>query len=137
MLKEFRDFVLRGNVLDLAVAVIVGAAFGAVINSLVNDIIMPPIGMLLGGVNFSDLYINLSGTTYPSYAAAKAAGAAVIGYGAFINTVISLIIVGLAVFLVVKAAKRLVKEKEAATSPPSKEEELLTEIRDLLKSEKG
>jgi large conductance mechanosensitive channel len=107
MLKEFRDFVLRGNVLDLAVAVIIGAAFGRIVTSFVNDILMPPIGYLLGGVDFNDLFISLNGQAYESLEAAQAAGAATINYGVFITTIIDFIIIAFAIFLVVKAANRL------------------------------
>jgi large conductance mechanosensitive channel len=106
MLKEFRDFIMRGNVLDLAIAVIIGAAFGAIVNSAVSDIVMPPIGLLLGHVDFKDLFIALNGQTYPNLAAAKAAGAPVLAYGVFINTVINFLIIALVVFIVVKQANR-------------------------------
>ncbi len=107
MLKEFKQFAMRGNVVDMAVGIIIGAAFGKIVSSLVNDVIMPPIGLLLGGVDFSELYINLSGGTYPSLAAAKEAGAATINYGIFLNTVLDFIIVAFAVFLLVRAVNRL------------------------------
>lgn len=134
MWQEFRQFIMRGNVLDLAIAVIMGAAFGAIINSLVNDIIMPPIGLISGRVDFSDLYINLAGTEYASLAAAQEAGAPVIRYGMFINNVISFLIVSLVIFGVVKVANSLQRKKEEAPAPAelSKTEQLLTEIRDLL-----
>ena len=112
MLKEFKDFLMRGNVLDLAVAVIIGGAFGGIVSSLVNDIIMPPIGLLLGNVDFSSLYINLSDTSYSSLADAQAAGAPTINYGVFLNTVINFLIVALAIFLVIRTANRLQKPKE-------------------------
>jgi large conductance mechanosensitive channel len=133
MIHEFRQFIARGNVLDLAVAVILGAAFGAVINSLVNDIIMPPIGRILGGVDFQDLFINLSGGVYPSLEAAKAAGAATINYGVFINTLINFLVVSFAVFMLVKSVNRIYRTEPPPPAPPSKQEVLLTEIRDLLK----
>jgi large conductance mechanosensitive channel len=107
MLKEFRDFAMRGNVVDMAVGIIVGAAFNNVVNALVANVIMPPIGLLLGRVDFSDLFINLSGAHYPSLAAAKAAGAATIAYGAFINTVINFVIIAFAVFVLVREINRL------------------------------
>lgn len=132
MLKEFRDFIIRGNVLDLAVAVILGAAFTAVVTSLVNDVIMPIIGMVTGGVNFGDLYINLSGKTFESYKAAKEAGAAVIGYGAFINTIITFLLVALVVFFIIRAVNRLYRKAPATPAAPSAQEKLLVEIRDLL-----
>ncbi len=104
--KEFREFVMRGNALDLAVGIIIGAAFGGVISSLVNDVIMPPIGALLGRVDFGSLFINLSGQAYPSLAAAREAGAPVIGYGTFINAVINFLIVGFVVFQIARVANR-------------------------------
>jgi large conductance mechanosensitive channel len=120
MLKEFKEFILRGNVLDLAVAVIIGAAFGAIVNSFVQDILMPPIGLLLGRVDFSNLFINLSGTPYTSLADAKAAGAATINYGLFLNAIINFLIISLAIFLVVKAANKLQKPRPAE-APTTKE----------------
>ncbi|MEW5988049.1 MAG: large conductance mechanosensitive channel protein MscL [Chloroflexota bacterium] len=119
MLKEFRDFVMRGNVLDLAVAVVIGAAFGQIIASLVNDVIMPPIGLLLGGVDFSNLFINLSGTDYASLAEAQAAGAATINYGIFLNTIINFLIVAFVIFLIVRSAKGMQKPKPAAPAAPT------------------
>jgi large conductance mechanosensitive channel len=107
MLKEFKEFVMRGNVVDLAVAVIIGAAFGSIVTSLVNDIIMPPIGSLVGKVDFSSLFINLSGKSYASVAEAKAAGAPTINYGLFLNAVINFLILAGAVFLLVKQINRL------------------------------
>ena len=141
MLKEFKTFVMRGNVMDLAVGVIIGAAFGKIVTSLVNDVIMPPIGLLIGGVDFSALYINLSGTDYESLAAAQEAGAAVIAYGNFINVAIQFVIVAFAVFLLVKGVNSMMKKQEAAPPPPppgpTPTESLLTEIRDVLKSKEG
>ena len=133
--SDFKAFVMRGNIVDLAVGVIIGVAFGAIVTSLVNDVIMPPIGLLLGNVNFSDLFIDLSGKGYVSLTAAKAAGAPVIAYGAFINTIINFLIIALVVFLIVRMITKMVKKKEKAAPPaaPSKEVLLLTEIRDLLK----
>jgi large conductance mechanosensitive channel len=120
MWKEFKEFILRGSVVDLAVAVIMGAAFGKVVTSLVNDIVMPPIGLVLGKVDFSDLYINLSGKEYPSLSAAKAAGAPTINYGLFLNAVINLVIVGAAIFLVVKGINAVHRAKVEA-GPAMKE----------------
>ncbi len=117
MLKEFREFALKGNVVDLAVGIIIGAAFGKITTSLVNDVIMPPIGALLGKVDFSTLFINLSGTPYASLAAAKEAGAPVIAYGAFINTVIDFTIVAFAVFILVRQINRL-KSRLGRNEPP-------------------
>ena len=135
MLKEFREFIMKGNVLDLAVGVIIGGAFGKIIDSLVNDIIMPPIGMALGKVDFANLYLNLSGGVYPSLAEAKKAGAVVIAYGAFINALIYFLIIALVLFLVIRTANRMRREPEPAPVAPALtgEEKLLIEIRDLLK----
>lgn len=134
MLKEFKDFAMRGNVVDLAVGIIIGGAFGGIVTSLVNDVIMPPIGLLMGGVDFSNLFVNLSGAEHASLAAAKTAGAPVIAYGAFINTVLNFVIVAFAIFMLVRAMNRL-KQAELPPPPPgpSAEEKLLGEIRDLLK----
>ena len=107
MLSEFKTFIIRGNVVDLAVGVVMGAAFGTVVTSFVNDLLMPPIGLALGSVDFSSLFVTLRGAPYPSIAAAKAAGAPTLNYGLFINHIISLIIVGFAVFLLVKQVNRL------------------------------
>ena len=107
MLQEFKAFIMKGNVLDLAVAVIIGAAFGAIVTSMVNDIIMPPIGMILGHMDFKELFISLNGQSYATMAAAKAAAAPVMAYGQFLNTVINFLIVALVIFLVVKTANKL------------------------------
>ncbi len=120
MFKEFKAFIMRGNVLDLAVAVIIGAAFGKIVSSLVNDVLMPPIGLLLGKMDFSSLFVNLSGKDYSSLASAKAAGAATINYGLFLNTVIDFVIVAFVIFLVVRAASQL-KRPEPAPAPAMKE----------------
>ena len=122
MWKELKAFLLRGSVLDLAVAVIVGGAFGKIITSFVTDIIMPPIGLLLGKVNFADLYINLSGESYASLAAAKEAGAATLNYGLFLNTIIDFVIIAVVLFFVLKAANRMqAKPKVAPAEPTTKE----------------
>jgi large conductance mechanosensitive channel len=135
-LKEFKEFAMRGNVVDMAVGIVIGVAFGAIVTSLVNDVVMPPIGLLLGSVDFSDLFINLSGQDYPSATAAKEAGAPAIYIGMFINAVINFIIVAFAIFLVIKGMNRLKRSEppapEAPAAPP-REEVLLEEIRDLLK----
>jgi large conductance mechanosensitive channel len=122
MWKEFRDFIMRGNVMDLAVGVIIGAAFGKIISSLVDDIIMPPIGLLLGKINFADLYLNLSGEQFDSLAKAKEAGAATINYGLFINTLINFLIIALVLFLVIRAVNRMSKKPApaAAAAPTTK-----------------
>lgn len=106
MLNDFKTFVLKGNVLDLAVAVIIGTAFGAIVTSLVNDVIMPPVGMILGHIDFKELFLSLNGTQYPTLAAAKIAAAPVIAYGQFLNTVINFIIVAFVIFLVVRVASK-------------------------------
>ncbi len=106
MLKEFKEFAMRGNVLDMAVGIIIGAAFGKIVSSLVDDIIMPPIGSTLGHVDFQNLFINLSGTSYPTIAAAKTAGAATLNYGLFLNTIISFLIVAFAIFLLLRVVNR-------------------------------
>jgi large conductance mechanosensitive channel len=115
MLKEFREFAMRGNVIDLAVGVIIGAAFGKIVSSLVADIVMPPIGVLLGKVDFSNLFISLSGEHYASLADAKKAGAATINYGVFINNVVDFVIVALAVFLLVRQVNRFAKKPPEPT----------------------
>ena len=127
MIKEFRDFIMRGNVLDLAVGIIIGAAFTTVVKSLVDDILMPPIGLLLGGVDFSNLFINLSGGDYSSLVAAQEAGAATINYGLFINALINFLIVAFVLFLIIKQFNRIqdILQKpapeEAPAEPTSKE----------------
>ena len=115
MLKDFRAFLMRGNVVDLAVAVVIGAAFGAIVTSFVKDILMPPVGLALGRVNFEDLFVPLSGGRYPSLAAAKAAGAATLNYGVFVNMIINFVIVAFAVFVLV----RLIDQMRARPAPPS------------------
>ena len=120
MLKEFKEFIMRGNVLDLAVGIIIGGAFGKIVSSFVTDILMPPLGLIMGKVNFSDLFINLSSTAYPTVAAAKAAGAPTINYGLFINTIIDFVIVAFAIYLMITQVNRLQKKPEAA-SPATKE----------------
>jgi large conductance mechanosensitive channel len=123
MIQEFREFIQRGSVLDLAIGIVIGAAFAAVINSLVNDIIMPPIGYLLGGVNFSDFFISLDGQEYESLTAAQDAGAATINYGLFINAVIVFLVVAFVIFLIVRQVNRMQREEEAAepAEPDTKE----------------
>ncbi len=116
MWKEFKAFAMRGNVVDMAVGIIIGAAFGKIVNSVVSDIIMPPVGAVLGGVDFSNLFLNLSGHSYPSLEAAKAAGAATINYGLFLNAVINFAIVAFAVFLLIKGLNQL-KRQEPAAAP--------------------
>ena len=120
MWKEFKAFIMRGNVIDMAIGIIIGTAFGAIVSSLVNDVIMPPIGLLLGKVNFANLYINLTNQTYANLAAAKAAGAATINYGVFINTIINFILIGLVLFFVIKGINRMQKPAPAAPKPETK-----------------
>lgn len=117
MMKEFKEFAVKGNVIDLAVAVIIGGAFGKVVTSFVSDIVMPPLGMIMGKVNFTDLFIDLSGKGFPSLKAAKDAGAPVISYGLFINTIIDFIIIAFVIFMVIKQINRFKKEPVAA--PPN------------------
>lgn len=120
MFKEFKEFAMRGNVLDMAVGIIIGAAFGRIITSFVEDILMPPIGMLVGKVDFASLFVSLTGQSYDSVAAAKAAGAATINYGLFLNHVMNFVIVAFAVFLLVRQVNRL-KREPAAADPTTKE----------------
>ena len=141
MLKEFKEFAMRGNVVDMAVGIIIGAAFGTIVQSLVNDVIMPPVGLALGNVDFSNLFVILrEGTSpgpYPALSDAAAAGAVTINYGAFINTVISFLIVAVAVFILVRGVNSMRRQEEAAPEAPpepSNEEKILGEIRDILKS---
>jgi large conductance mechanosensitive channel len=136
MLKEFKEFAIKGNVIDMAVGVVIGGAFGKIVNSLVADVIMPPIGLLLGRVDFTNLFLNLSGTPAASLADAKAKGLATLNYGVFINTTFEFLIIAFAIFMVIKQINRLKREAPAAPAAPpepSNEEKLLTEIRDLLK----
>ena len=118
MLKDFKAFVMRGNVLDLAVAVILGAAFGKIVTSFVDDILMPPLGMMLGGMDFRDLFIDLSGQGHPTLAAAKAAGAATINYGIFLNTVVQFLIVAFAIFMIIRQLQRFVPPAAATRECP-------------------
>ena len=132
MWREFKEFIARANVFDLAVGIVIGAAFTSGVNSFVEDILMPPLGLVTGGVDFNSLYINLGDQDYPSLAAAQEAGAPTINYGEFINNIITFLIVAFAVFLVVKAVNRM-RRGEAAAAPTATET-LLTDIRDLLRS---
>ena len=137
MLKEFKEFAMRGNVMDMAVGIIIGAAFGAIVSSLVNDVLMPPIGLILGGVDFSSLMLTLKDGTppgpYATPAAAKAAKAVTMNIGVFINAVISFLLVAFAVFMLVKTINRIRRQEPPPPAPPTNEEVLLTEIRDLLR----
>lgn len=135
MWKEFREFIARGNVVDLAVGLIMGAAFGAIVNSLVNDVVMPPIGLILGRVSFSDLFITLDGRQYASLAAAREAGAPVIAWGQFLQTVINFLVIAVAMFFLVRAVNKIYKRPSPPPAEPPAEVKLLTEIRDLLKKQ--
>ena len=139
MLKEFKEFAMRGNMIDLAVGIIIGGAFGKIVTSLVNDIVMPPIGLLMGNVDFSNLFLDLSMHGYPSLAAAQEAGAPIVKYGVFINNILDFLIVAFAVFLLIRALNRLKRKQEAAPPPPppgpTPEEKLLMEIRDTLRAQ--
>lgn len=136
MLEEFKKFAMRGDVLDMAVGVIMGAAFGKIVTSLVNDIIMPPVGKILGGVNFTNLFVSLSSEQFASLAEAQKAGAPVLAYGNFLQTIFDFLIISFSIFLMIRTLNRLKKkEEEKPVAPkPSPEIELLSEIRDLLKS---
>ena len=134
MLKEFKEFAMKGNVLDMAIGIIIGGAFGKIVSSLVSDVLMPPLGLVMGKVDFSSLFLNLSGTPQPSLSAAKAAGAPTINYGVFLQTVFDFIIIAFAIFLLVKQINRFKKAEAPAPPPgPTNEEKLLMEIRDVLK----
>ena len=133
MLKEFREFAMKGNVIDMAVGIIIGAAFGKIVSSMVSDIIMPPLGLIMGKVDFTNWYFNLSGGDYNTLKSAKDAGAVTINYGVFVNNIIDFLIVAFCIFLIIKQFNRLKKEAPpAAPAAPPKQEVLLTEIRDIL-----
>lgn len=134
MVSEFKAFIARGNVLDLAVAVVIGAAFGKIVTALVDGMIMPVVGLAMGGVDFSQLYVALDGGDYASLAAAQEAAAPVLTYGAFLQTVIDFLLIAFVIFLIVKAYNRMQKKEEEAPSPPAEEILLLREIRDQLKA---
>ena len=139
VLKEFRTFAMRGNVIDLAVGVVVGTAFGGIVSSLVNDVIMPPFGVLLGGLDFSNYFITLGSGEFASLAEAKAAGVATLAYGKFINTVVNFVIIAFAIFMVVRQINRFSAKEEskpAAPPEPPRQEVLLAEIRDLLRQQR-
>ena len=136
MLKEFQEFAMRGNVVDMAVGIVIGGAFGTIVKSLVDDVLMPPIGLILGGVDFSDFFVTLKGPDAATLEAAKEAGAVTLNWGLFVNSVISFLIVAFALFMVIKAMnetkRRLEKEQEEAPAAPPRTEVLLEEIRDAL-----
>lgn len=134
LLQEFKDFLSRGNAIDLAVGIIIGGAFGKIVNSLVNDIIMPPIGLLLKGINFQNLFIPLNGQHYATLKAAQAAGVATINYGNFITTIIEFLIIGASVFGLVRAIM-ILRFNASLKAPLTKTDQLLTEIRDVLKKD--
>ena len=137
IVKEFKDFAVKGNAIDMAIGIIIGAAFGKIVSSLVKDVIMPPIGLLMGGVDFSNLFLDLSGKGYPTLAEATTAGAPILSFGVFLNNVIDFLIVAFVVFMMVKQINKMKKkedEKPAAPKGPTTEQ-LLTEIRDLLKKQ--
>ena len=137
MWREFREFAMRGNVIDLAVGIIIGAAFTTIVNSLVNDLIMPPLGLAIGGIDLSNFFVTLKGGSYPTLEAAKAAGAVTMNYGLFVNAVIRFVIVAFAIFILVTQINRFKREPPAEPAPPPeppRQEVLLAEIRDLLKA---
>jgi large conductance mechanosensitive channel len=139
IIREFKQFAIKGNAIDLAIGIIIGVAFGKVVSSIVNDIIMPPISILLGKVDFSGMFLDLSGKGYATLAEARAAGAPVLAFGAFINTIIEFVIIAFVIFLIVKQMnkmKRKEEEKPSVPAKPTKEEEILSEIRDILKKKK-
>jgi len=138
MFKEFRDFAMRGNVVDMAVGIVIGGAFGKIVSSFVSDVLMPPIGLLMGNVDFTNLFLNLGSASHETLAAAQEAGAPILSYGNFLQTVVDFVIIAFAIFMVVRAMNKMQAEEEAAPPPappePSAEEKLLGEIRDLLKT---
>ena len=137
MLKEFKEFAMKGNVLDMAIGVIIGGAFGKIVSSLVSDVLMPPLGLLMGKVDFSSLFIDLSQTSPPSLAAAKTAGAPTLNYGVFLQSVFDFLIIAFVIFMLVKQVNRFKNQAPPPTPPPppgpTNEEKLLMEIRDALK----
>ena len=133
MISEFKDFAMKGNVMDMAVGIIIGGAFGKIISSLVSDIIMPVVGKMMGGVDFSTLFMNLGDGDYATLAAAQEAGAATLNYGSFIQAALDFLIIAFAIFMMIKAMNSAKKAEEEAPAEPPVEEVLLTEIRDLLK----
>ena len=135
-IKEFKEFAMKGNVMDMAVGVIIGGAFGKIVTSLVNDVLMPIIGKLTGGISFTDLFVTLGDGEFKTLAAAQEAGAAVLAYGQFIQNIIDFIIIAFCIFLMIKGMNKLKKKEEPAPEAPAgpTQEELLAEIRDLLKN---
>ena len=138
MINEFKEFIARGNVMDMAVGIIIGAAFTSIVKSMVDDVLMPPIGVIMGGVDFSNFFLTLAGEEQATLAAAQEAGAATLNYGLFINAIINFLIVAFVIFMLIKQVNRLKKaeeEKPAEPAAPPKQEVLLEEIRDLLKTQ--
>lgn len=133
MFKEFKAFIAKGNVMDMAVGIIIGAAFTAIVNSMVGDILMPVIGMFTSGIDFSNLFVALNGESYATLAAAEEAGATVVKYGVFINAIINFLIVAFVIFMLIKQVNKLKEQEAKAPAVPPAEVKLLTEIRDLLK----
>lgn len=134
MFKDFKEFAMKGNVMDLAIGVVIGGAFGKIITSLVEDVIMPLVGLLLGKIDFTNLFVTLSGGTYATLEEAKKAGASTLNYGLFINNIVNFLIISLSIFLVVRALMSMKKKAEEAPAAPPAQEVLLTEIRDILKA---
>jgi large conductance mechanosensitive channel len=134
MLHEFKQFAMRGNVVDLAVGLILGAAFTTIVNSLVSDLLMPPLGLVIGGIDFSNFFVTLKGGPHETLEQAQKAGAVTLNYGLFVNAVIKFLIVSFAVFLLVKQVNRLKRTEAPPPAQPTRQEELLAEIRDLLRN---
>lgn len=134
MFKDFKEFAMKGNVMDLAIGVVIGGAFGKITTSLVEDVIMPLVGLLLGKIDFTNLFVTLSGGTYATLEEAKKAGASTLNYGLFINNIVNFLIISLSIFLVVRALMSMKKKAEEAPAAPPAQEVLLTEIRDILKA---
>jgi large conductance mechanosensitive channel len=136
MFREFRDFAMRGNVVDMAVGIVIGGAFGKIVSSFVNDVLMPPLGLVLGNVDFTNLFLNLGTAGHETLAAAEAAGTPILTYGSFLQTVVDFVIIAFAIFMVVRGMNKMKAKEEEAPPPappePSAEEKLLGEIRDLL-----
>jgi large conductance mechanosensitive channel len=138
MISEFKDFAMRGNVMDMAVGIVLGGAFGKIVASFVSDVLMPLVGKLVGGVDFTQMFVNLSSESYSTLAAAEEAGASVLRYGNFIQTVVDFLIIAFAIFMVIKAMNSAKKKEEAAPPPaPPADQVLLGEIRDLLKKQQA
>lgn len=137
MLKEFKEFAVKGNAVDLALGVVIGGAFGKIVTSLVSDIIMPLVGRLTGGVDFTNMFVVLSGGKYPTLQAAQEAGAVTLNYGVFLNSILDFLIIAFSIFIVIKQMNRFKKKEEAKPETPPRSEVLLEEIRDVLKKKKS